>query len=821
MMLKGLSGKSYQLAEKPFSSGGEGSIYSIASMPGGVAKVYHPGRVTKELEEKLLVMYRHPPNREIFAQIAWPVDVLYDAAGAFRGFVMLRLNITDELGAIYAYPPKKNISYRAKLVIAQNICAVISEIHKAGFVFGDFNPKNIGIDLGTCRVAFLDTDSYHVVDGSRTYRCKVCLDGYVAPELLKKCEPYKTDAYAQAPLPTFTRETDNFALAIHIFRLLMNGYTPFNGIRENDNVSTASPGTGNQAIKRDSYCFKPGNRPQSVAVPPLSALPGEIADLFTRAFMYGRIDPAQRPTASEWYQALLNYENSLVPCPNNNAHMYQKGLTTCPWCAADNRYNALMEEPSPRAPAGPPIPQKTFSGAVVPVPPPVTVPKPPSVTAPPPPAPPPVSVPKQPVGGGHWPPLYGTVSPPPTGYGAPGSNPLGQNRIPPAGAPHPPNRPADGARSKPKHFRRRRLPKLLGALATILATVGALFVALLVINHFVRTPTSEEKYGLSKEQYIPLGELECSEEYCTGIEEKEKKVAFGYSTYQSSSTSSNRPRDNFGTWYEDIITGLGKDNMAKYPETYNEAEAWREYRLDGSYGQLRGRVILVYHNRTVNYSESCLRIFGDGVVVYRSEPVTAGCEVQDFTVDISKFSTLKIHIQGCMLLGLVDCGLYQDASVPTVSTAKEADIFSKPQALLGELPVFNTTGKDGWISDRGKTTDNWGTDYSTGITLFTSEESKEAGEEMWSEFRLNGRYRNIQGKVVLNGEYQDAVPENVYFAIYGDGKLLYRSPPLAPGYEPQAFDLDISGVTALRVASTDRTNQVLRVVDCVLSKQAS
>lgn len=420
MVVRGLSGKEYQLSEKPFSSGGEGGIYGIANMPGGVVKVYHADRITQELEEKLLVMYRHPPNREIFTQIAWPVDVVYDRNGAFLGFVMFRLNITDELGAIYAYPPKKNISYKAKLIIAQNICAVISEVHKAGFVFGDFNPKNIGIDLNSCRVAFLDTDSYHIVDGARTYRCKVCLDGYVAPELLKKCEAYKTDAYASAPLPTFTPETDNFALAIHIFRLLMNGYTPFNGVRENESVSTASPGTGNQAIKRDNYCFKPGNKPQAVAVPPLSTLPEEIADLFTRAFMYGRIDPTQRPTAAEWHKALLKYENSLVSCPNNGAHMYQKGLQSCPWCEADNRYATLTAEPPTRPPA-PPIPQKTFSGAVVPVTSPLTVVTPPS----------PVGVGQSSVGGITI--QSPTVVTPPmtagVGYGSPNNSSLGHSTV--------------------------------------------------------------------------------------------------------------------------------------------------------------------------------------------------------------------------------------------------------------------------------------------------------------------------------------------------------------------------------------------------------
>ena len=60
-----------------------------------------------------------------------------------------------------------------------------------------------------------------------TYRCNVCAPGYAAPELLQKCSDYvaqkpsaSKNAYAETPLPTFTQETDNFALAIHVFKLL-------------------------------------------------------------------------------------------------------------------------------------------------------------------------------------------------------------------------------------------------------------------------------------------------------------------------------------------------------------------------------------------------------------------------------------------------------------------------------------------------------------------------------------------------------------------------------------------------------------------------
>ena len=349
--LTGLNGTIYTLKAKPFGSGGEGNIYEIANDSTKVVKVYHSGRVSEELQDKLMYMTKNPPSQNILDQVAWPLDIVCDSTNEFKGFVMPKIDIDAELGDIYVYPssnPKMKISYKSKLIIAMNICSVIKEVHDAGYVFGDFNPRNIGINIRTGKVAFLDTDSYHIVldeKNNKAYRCKVCLDGYVAPELLKQCEPYKKDAYENAPLPTFTKETDGFALAIHIFKLLMNGYTPFNGIKEDETVSTASPGVGNQAIKRDSYCFKKGNKPQAVAVPSADILPKDIKKLFDRAFIDSRSNPKMRPDAGEWYKALSSYENSLVECPNNSLHMYRKGLKPCPWCQADERYEESINRP--------------------------------------------------------------------------------------------------------------------------------------------------------------------------------------------------------------------------------------------------------------------------------------------------------------------------------------------------------------------------------------------------------------------------------------------------------------------------------------------
>ena len=332
----------YTLEVTPFKKGGEGSVYNIVGKSDVVAKIYHSGVVTAELEAKIKYITNNPPAKSILNQIAWPQDYLTDASGKFVGFVMPKLKIDAELGDLYVYPAKKiKLTNEQKVVVAINICRVIAEIHKAGYVFGDFNPCNIGVNLTTGNVAFLDTDSYHIYDKitKHTYRCNVCLNGYVAPELIQKC---KGTDYRTATLPTFTQETDRFSLAIHIFKLLFNGFTPYNGIDENERSSQASPGQGNIAIEKDNYCFKPGNKPMSMAVPPITAFSQELQDLFTRAFISGRNNPSLRPTAEEWDKALCNYRSSMVICTNNPLHCYYNQLQVCPYCDADNRYNVML-----------------------------------------------------------------------------------------------------------------------------------------------------------------------------------------------------------------------------------------------------------------------------------------------------------------------------------------------------------------------------------------------------------------------------------------------------------------------------------------------
>ncbi|MDR2751111.1 MAG: hypothetical protein LBC41_10650, partial [Clostridiales bacterium] len=139
--------------------------------------------------------------------------------------------------------------------------------------------------------------------------------------------------------PTFTRETDLFALAIHVFRLLMNGAHPYNGIDVTQESSSAVVGAGDEPVYKGLYCFAKNKKPKNRTIPPLLILPDIFKEYFDRAFIdYSR----GRPTWSEWLYALDEYAKRLVPCKSNKLHWYHKDLSCCPWCEADNRNEKVI-----------------------------------------------------------------------------------------------------------------------------------------------------------------------------------------------------------------------------------------------------------------------------------------------------------------------------------------------------------------------------------------------------------------------------------------------------------------------------------------------
>lgn len=339
----GKSGKSYTIIEPALGKGGEGSVYKIINMPNYVLKVFLDSKRTETRKRKLLAMIATPLSDEAMKQVTWPIDVVYSNS-QFVGYVMPAINNSENLNVMYS--DKYTCTFTEKITIARNLCAAINAVHNAGQVCGDLNPKNIGVDPRSARVTLVDTDSYHILEknSNRVYRCEVGLPEYLPREIQEKMKNGQT--LANASLPTFTRQTDLFALAVHIFALLMNGCHPFACAINNDvnigNLATSQPSVAApQPIENICTGFFPFYVKRSGITTPKYApefgmLPQNIRDLFVRAFVDGHNNPQRRPDAVEWYNALLEMEKNIFQCKMDKTHFYPSFLKSCPWCEVEN-----------------------------------------------------------------------------------------------------------------------------------------------------------------------------------------------------------------------------------------------------------------------------------------------------------------------------------------------------------------------------------------------------------------------------------------------------------------------------------------------------
>ena len=362
MILRGKGGIQYNLAPTPFAQGGEGQIFNINGMPDKVAKLYKAGKITADHERKLIKMVMTPPDQDVLSQIAWPLDVLYDN-GTFVGFIMHKFKLNEDLNVIYEYGSSAKypeMTWGNKIRIAKNLCVVLNAVHEAGHVCGDFNPKNISVDPNTGHITFVDTDSYHITDGNNIYRCNVGMPEYLPREIQIKMH----NGLANASLPTFSQATDNFALAVHIFQLLMNGVHPFACAVIPSQDSVPIPSTSDSILNGECPFFKnvPGKQIPKFA-PSADILPQEIKRLFMLAFVEGHASPSARPSAETWYYALERLEKNLKPCRDVGHHEYHNSLSACPWCEADQRFSGALSSAKSGG-----LKQSTFSPPVAPPP---------------------------------------------------------------------------------------------------------------------------------------------------------------------------------------------------------------------------------------------------------------------------------------------------------------------------------------------------------------------------------------------------------------------------------------------------------------------
>ncbi|UUO01135.1 hypothetical protein M4D79_21140 [Mycolicibacterium novocastrense] len=350
------TGEPIRLGAPLASATGEGTVYGVAGRPDLAAKVFHAG--LKGLADKLnkvAAMIESPPPGAVqpdgFIVLAWPTQLLQSDLGSV-GFVMPRIdtsnavelhtvsNPSDRMAPMPSDPQWIRHATWGHLVnVAANLCLAVEAVHRVEAVIGDFQERNILVS-DTTRVTLVDCDSMQFINRSgRQFLCPVGRPEFTAPEL------------AGMNLRERARDkpSDLFALAVHIHQLLMAGNHPF--LRGQWVGQGPQPDALSLARSGD-WAGGPDSRLRTHTVaPPVTFLPSDVQQLFVRAFTAGAREPARRPTATEWRNALMRIEVAIC---SRGTHQVPVGCRVCPWCAIDDERAARRQRQAWSRPAGAP-----------------------------------------------------------------------------------------------------------------------------------------------------------------------------------------------------------------------------------------------------------------------------------------------------------------------------------------------------------------------------------------------------------------------------------------------------------------------------------
>ena len=276
--------------------GGEGEIFEVD--PNRVAKIYFHDRRTRSRRDKLQLMCSHPVA---IREVAWPQDVLGDAAGHFLGYIMpkargrpLQHCVFGKSALAEHLPGWK----RKDLVeLALTYARIVARIHQHGLIVGDINPMNVLV--ASCQEIYLvDVDSFQVED----FPCPVGMATFRAPEI--------TEPNFAAFLRTERHEM--FALTSLLFMILMGGKSPYSfqgGGDPSENIRK-----GNFPYVKDTSAIPAGAYRYI-----WSYLPRNVQDAFGRTF--ADPSPDGRPTAEIWARLLTDYLGALEREPvGSDAH---------------------------------------------------------------------------------------------------------------------------------------------------------------------------------------------------------------------------------------------------------------------------------------------------------------------------------------------------------------------------------------------------------------------------------------------------------------------------------------------------------------------
>lgn len=276
-------------------SGGEGEIWYIDGDEKVCVKLFHPHRITPEMEDKLRFMQEKPLKAPPGTSLCWPSGIVTAPGedGRFLGYLMERLDTTT-WKPVHSWYDKPDADPGVSTLAAARLASLVHAVHASGHCIGDLRENNVFISPsgGIC---IIDTDSFQITEkgGVKTWYCRVGTGEYLPPELID----------GMFELQDIDRLfADRFALAVLIFRFLMQGAHPFQA--RGPLVADAPTATDKIVLGLFAYEGKINGLSPPEYAPPYSRIPRHIQTLFHEAFVTGHHNPHARPDPGAWADAL-------------------------------------------------------------------------------------------------------------------------------------------------------------------------------------------------------------------------------------------------------------------------------------------------------------------------------------------------------------------------------------------------------------------------------------------------------------------------------------------------------------------------------------
>ncbi|KZK79090.1 3-deoxy-D-manno-octulosonic-acid kinase [Pseudovibrio sp. W64] len=216
--------------------------------------------------------------------------------------------------------PREKGTYLSHLQICLSIARAVRRMHMAGLAHSDLSYKNVLVDPTSGKACLIDIDGL-VVPG-KYHPDVVGTPDFIAPEVIKTQHLDRKDPNRILP----SVKTDRHALAVLIYMYLFYRH-PLRGRKVHDQSPQrdeelsmgeralfvehpldASNRVRPEDLRKQSLPWgDPKARPYSMAGPVLKKL-------FEEAFIDGLHNPAKRPSAATWENALVRSIDLIQPC---------------------------------------------------------------------------------------------------------------------------------------------------------------------------------------------------------------------------------------------------------------------------------------------------------------------------------------------------------------------------------------------------------------------------------------------------------------------------------------------------------------------------